>query len=167
VNKVVPAGQPVESMVNPVLPPSRLADLAWIGIEPAVLERLEAWIDVLPVMTPVNVNTAPREVLVGVIEGLDLGSAERLVRARQSKRFESIEQFKAQLPEGLLKDAARVSVGSSWFQVYGRLRLEERVLEERSLLERRGTDVLVARRERLSLSASNAGPLAATALRRP
>jgi general secretion pathway protein K len=166
-NSAAAAGQAAETVNNPMLPPSRLADLAWIGIEPAVLERLEAWIDVLPVMTPVNVNTAPREVLVGVIEGLDVGTAERLVRARQSKRFESIEQFKAQLPEGLLKDATRVSVGSNWFQVYGRLRLEERVLEERSLLERRGTEVLVARRERLSLSAAAAGPLAANATRRP
>jgi general secretion pathway protein K len=163
----VAAAPGTAAVANPVLPPSRLADLVWLGIDKALLERLEPWVDVLPVATPVNVNTAPREVLVGVIEGLDLGTAERLVRVRQSKPFTSIDQFKAQLPEGLLKDANRISVGSGWFHVMGRLRLEERVLEEHSLLERRGTEVTVARRERVSLDASQAGPLGAGGPRRP
>ena len=160
------AASPGDAVANPMLPPSRLADLVWMGIEQAVLDRLEPWVDVLPVTTAVNVNTAPREVLVAVIEGLDLGSAERLLRARQSKPFASVDQFKAELPEGLLKDPSRISVGSGWFHVFGRLRLEERVLEERSLLERRGNDVLVARRERISLDAAMSGPLAATTQRR-
>jgi general secretion pathway protein K len=71
---------------------------------------------------------------------------------------------KKQLPESLTVEDARLSVGSSWFVVTGRLRLEDRVLEERSLLERQGNDVLVRRRERVSLLAPPVD--AAAALRR-
>jgi general secretion pathway protein K len=48
-------------------------------------------------------------------------------------------------------------VSSRFFEVEGRLRLDERVLEERSLLERgagRGSEVQVRRRERRSLQAA-------------
>jgi general secretion pathway protein K len=144
--------------LDALLPPSRLADLAWLGLQPAVIERLAPWVDVLPVATPVNVNTAPREVLAATIKGLDLGSAERLVQARLRKPFETVDDIRAQLAPGQLQDTSRVSVGSSWFLVSGRLRLDDRVLEERSLLERRGSEVLVVRRERLSLSAGAGAP---------
>jgi len=50
-------------------------------------------------------------------------------------------------------DPQRVSVASTYFEVAGRLRLEERVVEERSLLVRRNNRVDVLRRERRSYSA--------------
>jgi general secretion pathway protein K len=107
------------------------------------------------VATPVNANTASREVLVAAIDGLDLGSAERLVQSRQRRPFESLAELEAQL--GALKpEAGRVGVGSSWFEVSGRLRLDERVLEERSLLQREGGNVSVRRRERQSFLAAGA-----------
>lgn len=133
--------------------PTLLADLAWLGMEPTVIERLAPWVDLLPQVTPVNANTAPREVLVAAIDGLDLGSAQLLVLARQRKPFESLAEVQAQLPESVKVEGARVSVGSSWFEVLGRLRLEERVLEERSLLYREGNRVSVRRRERHSFVA--------------
>ena len=146
------------------LRPSRLADLAWLDIDAATIARLAPWVDLLPVATPVNVNTAPREVLAAAIDGLDLGTAERLVpgigvepqqvQQRQRKPFASLAEVKAQLGEGLALDAARVSVNSRFFEVAGRLRLDERVLEERSLLERRpggrSGNVVVVRREKTS-----------------
>lgn len=133
------------------LRPERLADLAWAGIEPATLQRLAPWADLLPVPTPVNANTAPREVLLAAIDGLDLGSAERLVQRRQRRPFETLAELQDELPESVKAESNRVGVGSSWFEVSGRLRLEERVLEERSLLQREGSVVTVRRRERQSL----------------
>ena len=148
-NQPGPAGAATD---DAVLAPQRMADLAWLGIEADWLQRLAAWVDILPVPTPVNVNTAPREVLAAAIDGLDLGSAERLVQARQRKPFGSIEDVKALLSESQMQDLSRVSVTSSWFEVTGRLRLEDRAVEERSLIERRPGQVLVVRRERLNLS---------------
>jgi general secretion pathway protein K len=84
---VDPAAQPLQ--------PSRLADLAWQGIENEILVRLAPLAELLPVATPVNLNTAPREVLLAAIDGIDLGSAERLVQARQREPFHSIEDARA------------------------------------------------------------------------
>lgn len=132
--------------------PARLSDLAWLGIEPETLARLEPWVTLLPARTPVNVNTASREAIVAAIDKLDLGTAERLVQQRQRQPFESLEAVRAQLPPNTPLDAARISVTSRWFVISGRLRLDERALEERSLVERRDADVVVRRRERINLS---------------
>ena len=89
-----------EPAADAPLRPARLADLAWLGIDAATIERLAPWVDLLPVATPVNVNTAPREVLVAAIDGLDLGTAERLVQQRQRKPFATLDEVKAQLGRG-------------------------------------------------------------------
>ena len=136
------------------LRPGQLSDLTWLGIDEATLARLAPWVELLPLATPVNANTAPREVLLAAIDGIDLGTAERLVLARQRKPFESLADIQALLPEGAKAEGSRIGVGSSWFLVSGRLRLEERVLEERSLLQREGDRVSVRRRERHSFTAA-------------
>ncbi|MBL8287593.1 MAG: type II secretion system minor pseudopilin GspK [Rubrivivax sp.] len=136
------------------VPPQRLEDLAWLGIERETLARLAPWITLLPTAqpTPINVNTAEREVLVAAIDKLDLGTAERLVQQRQRQPFETLEQVRAQLPPNTPLDAGRLSVTSNWFVISGRLRLDERVLEERSLVERTANGVVVRRRERINLT---------------
>ncbi len=135
------------------LRPTRLADLSWLGIDSPTLERLTPFVDLLPVATPVNVNTAPREVIVAAID-IDAGSAQRLVQARGREAFKNMEAVAAQLAPGVQLDPARVSVGSSYFRVSGRLRLDERLLEERSLLVRRDNRVEVVQREKQSFTAS-------------
>ncbi len=136
------------------LQPQRYADLSWLGIEDSLLQLLQPLVDLLPVRTPVNINTAPREVLLAAIDGLDLGGAQRLLLARQRKPFEKLEDVKAQLSADAVLDSNRASVGTAYFRVSGRLRLEERVLEERSLLVRRDNRVDVLRRERESFALS-------------
>ena len=136
------------------LPPQRYADLAWLGVEDSLLQLLRPLLDLLPVRTPVNLNTAPREVLLAAIDGLDLGGAQRLLLARQRKPFEKLDDVKAQLAADAVLDSNRASVGTSYFFVAGRLRLEDRVLEERSLLVRRDGRVDVLRRERQSFALS-------------
>ena len=147
-------GNPTPGTGSRPLRPGQLADLAWLGIDEATLERLAPWVELLPLATPVNANTAPREVLLAAIDGIDLGTAERLVSARQRKPFESLADIEALLPQGAKAEGVRIGVSSSWFLVSGRLRLEERVLEERSLLQRDGDRVSVRRRERHSFTAA-------------
>ena len=96
-------------------------------------------------------------VFVGVLAAVlavDAGTAQRLVQARQRQAFERLEQVRALLPPGSSVDAARVSVGSEYFEVRGRLRLQDRVLEEISLVRRRGaTEVQAVHRLRRNLQA--------------
>lgn len=132
------------------LRPQTVAQLAWLGIDAATIERLEPYVTVLPERTPVNLNTAPREVLAAAIKGLDLATAERLVQLRQRDPFKDVAAVSAQVP-GLTLSGAMVDTRSKYFEVRGRLRLEERVLEQRSLVVRRpGLDIAVLRREQVS-----------------
>lgn len=138
------------------LRPARFADLAWLGIEAAILSSLERWVDLLPVPTPVNLNTAEAPAIVAAIDGIDAGTAQRLVDVAKSQPFKTLDEVKARLAPDTALDPSRVSVNSSWFMVEGTMRLGDRLLRERSLLARRDGRVDVVRRERLSFaSASN------------
>ncbi len=62
----------------------------------------------------------------------------------------TLEQAKRLLPADTELSPDRVGVASSFFEVTGRLRLEERVLEQRSIIERRGLEMRVIARYRAS-----------------
>jgi general secretion pathway protein K len=129
-------------------------ELAWLGVDANDLKRLQPFITVLPAQAnTVNVNTAPREVIAAVVDTLDVGSAERLVQARQSEPFKDVSHAAARLPVGL--DLRRLTVGSSYFEVQGQVRLGDRVLQERSIVYRPqgGGVVEVLHRQRVNLLA--------------
>jgi len=138
--------------------PLKVAQLVWLGLDAATVARLEPYVVILPVRTPVNVNTAAREVLLAAIDNLDLATAERLVQVRQRKPFTSLQAVQQELPQGMAVDEQRIGFKSSYFDVYGRLRLDERVLEEHSLVERRGPErglgVVTLMRERQNLASA-------------
>ena len=136
----------------PPLAPSRLADLGWFGIDPAALQRLAPYVVLLPTPTPVNLNTAAPAVIYAAIDGIALADARRLVQARDGKPLRSRDQAKALFAPTVVLDERRVGVATNHFEVVGRLRLDDRVLEERSLLVRRNNTVDVLQRERRSLA---------------
>jgi general secretion pathway protein K len=130
--------------------PRSAAQLAWFGIEPGAVQALEPYVVILPEQTFVNVNTAPREVLVAAIDGLDLATAERIIQSRQRVPIKSRPDLKALAPSVPDASLERVTWGSAYFEVRGRLRLGDVVLEQRSLVHRRGLSVDVVQRERVS-----------------
>jgi general secretion pathway protein K len=132
------------------LPPQSIDQVTWLGIDADSLRRLRRYVVLLPSRTPVNLNTAQREVIAAAVAGLDLATAERLVQERQRSPFKSLAAAQALLPTGIRLDPQRVSVASRYFVVTGRLRLDERVLDERSLVERRGVEVIALSRERVA-----------------
>ncbi len=137
--------------------PMRLEQLAWLGVDADSIAQLRPFVTLLPSATAVNVNTAPREVLAAAIDGLDLGGAERLLQRRQRAAYASMDDLRKELPQGLPElPETRLSVGSRYFEVIGRLRLDERVFEERSIVERRpadrGGEIVAIQRERRSIA---------------
>ncbi len=144
---LAPAGSP-ESVPNPPLMPRSVSQLAWLGIDDQTIDQIRPYVVLLPVPTPVNVNTASKEVLLAAIPGLDLGTAQRLVQVRQRTPFKMPQDIQEQLPEGVKVDPVRANTRSSFFEVRGRLRLADRVLEESSLVERRGLDMITLTRQR-------------------
>ena len=143
------AGAGAGTPTGPLLPQS-VSQLSWLGVDPKSLSTLLPYLAVLPTVTPININTASSQVLAAEIVGLDLGSAERLLQLRQRTPFKNLADFVAQV-RGLEPIAAKISVSSNFFEVRGRLRLTDRVLEERSLVQRLPDgQVRLIERERVS-----------------
>ena len=135
---------------NPPLMPRSASQLTWLGIDAETLRALVPYVVILPERTFVNVNTAPREVLFAAVPGLDLATAERIVQSRQRVPIKSAADMLALAPSLPAGSFDRVATGSNYFEVRGRLRLGDVVLEQRSLVLRRGLDMLVLQRERVS-----------------
>lgn len=134
----------------PLLPRS-VAQLGWFGLDADTIAKLQPYVVLLPVPTPVNLNTAPREVLAAVLDGVDLASAERITRERMRQTFRNLDMVKPLLPETVSLDARRVGVMSSFFEVRGRMRLDDWLVEETALMQRRGLDVVPLWRDRVNL----------------
>jgi len=93
-----------------------LDELALVrGFDDNVRARLRPYVTALPRTTPVNVNTAPPEVLSAVIQGLDLANAEILVTQRTRAYYRSVDDFLKRLPSGTEVDKSELSVSSDYF----------------------------------------------------
>lgn len=135
------------------LQPAGLDQLNWLGLDAETIKRLQPYVVLLPAATPVNLNTAPREVIAALFDGVDLATAERLVQGRKAKPLNDVATDAAvYLPPDALAQAtaSRAAVVSSYFIVTGRLRLEERQLEQRSLIRRNNLKMEVLARERIN-----------------
>lgn len=97
-------------------PLTDLDELALVrGFDDNVRARLRPYVTALPRFTAVNVNTAPPGVLSAVIEGLDLGGAQRLVTQRDLAYYRSAEDFRKRLPGGAEAAATDITVSSDYF----------------------------------------------------
>lgn len=125
------------------LPPKRLADLREAaGFDDATLEALERFCIFLPVTTsvPVNINTAPAEVLAARIPSLEgnLALAQAFVGRRdRQQRFNTLAEAQAALTGQPTLPAPRWSVASDWYLLRGVIRYERVVARTDTLLARR------------------------------
>ena len=124
------------------LMPQQTAQLVWLGLSPGTLATLQAHITVLPEATPVNLNTASAEVLSAVLPGMDLASARQAVTQRQRGHWASLNAAREALgPNGRLLDDKQHSVQSRYFEVQGRMRIDNVVQQETALVRRDGGQV--------------------------
>ena len=130
--------RPAQSSAAPVRL-IQLDDLLAIpGYTVEAVDKLRDFVIVLPELTPVNVNTAPAEVLAAVIENFSLAEANSLVARRKSAPWRDVGQFGTELNgKTAVKDA--VSVVSNYFLVHSRVRLDRAALDAEALINR-GTD---------------------------
>jgi len=118
-----------------------LGELARVkGFDSRTIESLRAFVSVLPLTrTPVNVNFAPAEVLVAVIEGMTLSDARLLVQQRQGQPFKDIADFKQRLPHGGITVVdSDISVKSDFFWVTGRASVGQAQVVTQALMQRAG-----------------------------
>ncbi len=132
--------------------PQRVEQLIWLGLSPTSLEQLKPFITVLPTRTPVNINTAPAEVLYASLPALELAGARLMETKRAQQHFRTVAEAGVLVPAVASQlNAGHHSIASRYFEVRGRLRLADTVVQERSLVERNGLDVKTLWRERAAL----------------
>jgi general secretion pathway protein K len=94
----------------------------------------------LPRATPINVNTAPAEVLAARIDGLTPADAITLVASRNVASFRHIADFAERLPDNSLSVSnLEASVTTNYFLVNGKVRMDRAELEMQALIERNGS----------------------------
>ena len=112
-------------------------DEALKGLEPAELERLRAFVTVLPERTRVNANTAAAEVLASQVAGLPLLEARRVVAGRDRAYFRDPGDVRARLAQaGAQALEADLAVATRYFSVEGTVTYAGARLRARALVKR-------------------------------
>jgi general secretion pathway protein K len=137
------------SSADAPLTPKTIDELTWFGVTKADIEKLRPYVTILPATpVPVNVNTASKEV-ISAVAAIDLATADRVVQLRAKKPFTSTSD--AQTQSGARAGSfTGFSTNTTYFFVRGRLRTEDRAVEEQALMIRSGDDVKVQYRQRLN-----------------
>ena len=121
-------------------PVVRVAELTSVkGVTPQALDAVAPFLSALPAGTPVNVNTAPPEVLAAIVDDLGGEGLAALVGSRAEKPFATIAEFRTRLPRGAtLASEAALAVKSSYFYVTVEARQGTTFARARALLQRTG-----------------------------
>ena len=141
---------------NAPLLPQRLEQFAWFGVSPQTLQALAPYATILPELTPVNVNTADALVIAAALPEIDASAAQRLVASRAGNYLRNAEDIRKLLQMETVPDPAVLAVATRYFEVRGRLRLDNAVVEERSLVQRSGNAVTTVWRERGAIGVAQA-----------
>jgi general secretion pathway protein K len=130
-------GRPYRAANQPL---ASIEDLLRVrGCDAAVVASLRRFATALPLRTAVNVNTAPPEVLVAVVDGLALPEAVILAGSRVSAPFTAREDFRTRLQRTELNvENEDIAVDSRFFLVYGRALVGKADQRLQALLQRDG-----------------------------
>ncbi len=139
--------------------PGTIDQLAWLGLSARTIEALRPFVTLLPVRTPVNLNTAEAEVIYATVSAYEIDDAQRLVRARSTKHFGSLSDATKAGSKGAATAAnpfneAQHSVNSRFFEVRGALKVQDAVVQEVSVVQRDGLAVKILSRQRGVASAT-------------
>jgi general secretion pathway protein K len=134
---MVAAGRAVSGVPMKLL---QVDDLLTVqGYTPAIIERLRPFVIVLPEKAPLNVNTAPAEVLAAVVPGMSVSEANTLVVRRKQAAWRGIEYFATEVhSDEANRPIANGTAGvrSDWFLVDSRIRLDRAALDAEALVHR-------------------------------
>ncbi len=131
------AATPYRAANRAMLSPSEL--LLVQGVTAAIYQQLAPLVSALPGRADINVNTAPKEVLMALAANISDADAEALLKAREDEGFASVAEF-AQHPALAARgvDVAGLSVASDYFLLDGATQFGRGKIRLYSLLHRAG-----------------------------
>ncbi|WP_255756943.1 type II secretion system minor pseudopilin GspK [Massilia sp. erpn] len=121
------------------MPLTRVEDLLAVkGIDANTVEKLRDFVIVLPVQTPLNVNTAPAELLAALVPGASVAQAKTWAEYRKRTPFEDKGAFTTYI-NGVMPDKpikAQYDAKSTYFLVQSRILLDRAALNAQTLIQR-------------------------------
>ncbi|MEP7157070.1 MAG: type II secretion system minor pseudopilin GspK [Betaproteobacteria bacterium] len=120
----------------------QLEELARVrGFDAATIIRLRPFVTALPLRTPVNINTAPQEVLTALFPTMAEDEITALVQRRQAKPFAdkaAVKEFLKKIPPGTIDE--NIDTGSAFFSVYLAIGNGGSQVRQSALLQRAPTE---------------------------
>ena len=111
------------------------------GFDASVVERLRAYVTVLPGYHRVNVNTASPLMLAVLVPDLSLSEAQDIVARRDRVPFRDVSEFKLRLPRPEIEvNADLIDTRSRFFRVQLRARYGRAAITTEAVLDRQGVD---------------------------
>jgi general secretion pathway protein K len=144
-------GASAQAPSNLALPlvPQELDQLTWTGLSPRTLASLRPYVTLLPVRTPVNLNTAAPEVIYASVEAFEMADASRFVRARELTHLMALsDAVKIAGNAGVRFTETEHSIATRFFEVRGILQVEQTIVQEQSVVQRDGMEVKTLGRKR-------------------
>jgi general secretion pathway protein K len=102
------------------------------GFDQKTYLRIAPFVSTLPIRTPINVNTAPAEVLASLSPDISLDLTKQLVKQRQETPYEKIDDFTG---HASLKDSKLNKEGLAISSQYYMLHVEVRIVNARASLD--------------------------------
>jgi general secretion pathway protein K len=110
------------------------------GFTPDIVARLRPFVTILPTVTPVNMNTAPAEVVAAIVPGMSLSAAQAFVARRETVFFHNAGDVQNALTGAGVQQAAvnpnQMDVTTSYFFVHGRVQHERAEVDRTTLVYR-------------------------------
>jgi general secretion pathway protein K len=122
---------------NPQMHLWQLDDLLAIpGYNTDMLRRLRALVVVLPESTPINMNTAPAEV-IAALYAIPLAEAAALVAERRRAYFRDAADFSNRMQNRKLPEpGGQITFGSHFFLIDSEVRIGQASLQTQALVQR-------------------------------
>ncbi len=131
------------------LAPQEFDQLTWVGLSPRTLASLRPYVTLLPVRTPVNLNTAAPEVIYACVEAFEMADASRFVRARELTHLMALsDALRIAGSAGARFTETEHSIATRFFEVRGILQVEQTIVQEQSVVQRDGMEVKTLGRKR-------------------
>ena len=110
------------------------------GYSPETVARLRPFVTMLPTVTPVNMNTAPAEVVAAIVPGMSLSAAQAFVARRETVFFHNTGDVQLALTGAGVQETAvnpnEMDVTTSYFFVHGRVQHERAEVDRTTLVYR-------------------------------
>ena len=130
-----------QSAPIPLLP-QNITQLTWWGVQQSTVSKLANYATILPLVpAKLNLNTASAEAIWASAEGLDMSDAQRIVQTRDAHYFKLVDEAAKLLSNQTLITGNLFDTSSSYFEIRGRMRIDQTIVEERSLVFKKRASV--------------------------